>query len=289
MLRGALILVAACGGARAGAIDASVASIDTTIAPVDAPEAIDAAPLPPQTARLRIVNRCAPPIWISHSDNFSGEQNAAIASGGFHDYDIPAGGLPSVRFWPKTGCDATGHACATGDTGEGGGTPCGANGCEPPSDSKFEATFAALGSSDATFYNLSLVDGYTLPFAVAPLGAGGGSCVASDCSTLTIDACPAELKVGDVECLSPCKQWNYPPPYGQGKPESQDPGYHYCCPAPMSPDACRDESDPLSVTHTAYVALVHARCPSAYSYAYDDGGGLHACPAATKFEVTFCP
>ena len=57
----------------------------------------------------------------------------------------------------------------------------------------------------------------------------------------------------------------------------------------MTPDACRAASDPESVVHTSYVALVHARCPSAYSYAYDDDAGLHACPAATRFEVTFCP
>ena len=306
-----LLFLAACGQTSGTSVDAPVAP------PIDAPAAqIDAAPLPLQTARLRIVSRCDAPIWIAHSSNLAGDQDIALTRGAYHDYDIPAGGLASVRFWPKLGCDATGHACAVGDNGEGGGAPCGATGCEPPFDSKFEATFAASTSSDATWYDLSLVDGYTLPLAVKPIGAGtgAGTCVASDCSTLDLAACPAQdqdgldLRVRDaggatIACLSPCKAWNYPAPYGEGKPESQDPGLHLCCPTPidpatgnctianacMTPDACRASSDPESVTHTSYVALIHQRCPSAYSYAYDDAGGLHDCPASTLFEVTFCP
>lgn len=30
-------------------------------------------------------------------------------------------------------------------------------------------------------------------------------------------------------------------------------------------------------------------CPTAYSYAYDDTAGLHACPSEVSFEVVFCP
>ena len=35
--------------------------------------------------------------------------------------------------------------------------------------------------------------------------------------------------------MSPCKAWNYPAPYGMGRPESQDPGLHLCCPTPIDP------------------------------------------------------
>jgi hypothetical protein len=248
--------------------------------------------------------------------------------GGFHDYDIPAGGLASARFWPKLGCGDDGHGCLVGDSGEGGGAPCGAMGCQPPLDSKFEATFAATGSADQTWYNLSLVDGYSLPFVVTPLGdgAGVGSCVASDCGALTLDACPGADDLGGgglfpayasvdlrvrhpadqsrtIGCLSPCKKWNYPSPYGLGQPEAQDPGLHLCCPTPidpasgnctvangcLGPDACRAAGDPLSVVHTDYVQLVHSRCPSAYAYSYDDAAGLHVCPSSTIFEIVFCP
>jgi Thaumatin family len=317
----ALACAAACGHPAAAPSDA--ARGDAT-AP-DATPPPDATPLPPQTARLRVVSRCAASIWIAHSDNVAGDQDVELDDGDYHDYDIPAGGVASTRFWPKLGCDATGHACAVGDNGEGGGAPCPAGGCEPPFDSKFEATFAATGSADATWYDLSLVDGFTLPLTVTPLGAGAGAgtCTVSDCSTLTLDACPdhddlgggtypayadVDLRVSDpggaaIACLSPCKRWNYPAPYGFGQAEADDPGLHMCCPTPidpqsgnctvangcMTPDACRNAIDPMSVVHTAYVAAVHARCPSAYSYAYDDGAGLHDCPADTRFVVVFCP
>jgi hypothetical protein len=316
----------ASSDARSG--DATTPPIGDASAPPDtsSPD-VDAAPLPPQTARLRIVSRCAEPIWIAHSDNVPFDQNVKLEPDEFHDYDIPAGGLASARFWPKLGCDATGHGCRIGDTGEGGGAPCAPGGCQPPLDSKFEVSFAPTTSAEATFYNLSLVDGYTLPFSVTPVGtgAGVGSCTVSDCSMLSLADCPAhedlggdgvfpafgdvDLRVHDpvdpteiIGCLSPCKAWQYPAPYGLGHPESQDPGLHMCCPTPIdpgtgqcteangciTPDECRAASDPLSVVHTQFVDVVHAGCPTAYSYSYDDAAGLHACPASTGFEVVFC-
>ncbi len=304
MKRGLLVLAACASSPPAESIDAGPR------ADASAPVRPDAAPLPPQTARLRVVDRCAEPIWIAHASALP-DQIVRLEPGGYHDYPIPEGGLSSARFWPKLGCDADGHACRIGDTGEGGGAPCGEGGCQPPIDSKIEVTFAALGSDAATFYNLSLVDGYTLPFAIAPVGpgAGQGACTASDCAALTLEVCPAhedlgggafpayadvDLRLADrdgatVGCMSPCKAWHYPPPYGLGHPESEEPGRHLCCPAPMSAEACRDDRDPLGVVHTDYVATVHATCPTAYGYSYDDAAGLHACPASIGFEVTFCP
>jgi hypothetical protein len=253
-------------------------------------------------------------------------QNIRLTRGQSYDYNIPAGGLSASRFWPKTGCDGTGHACATGDSGEGGGKPCPANGCQPPVDSKFEATFAANGSADQTWYNLSQVDGYTLSFKVKPFGSGAekNGCVSSDCSGLSLNGCPGDdnlsgsgqfpayahedLRLRDasgkvIACMAPCKKMNYPAPYGLGQSESKDPGMHLCCPTPFDPatgqcteangcmtsQACRAPSDPMSVVHTSYVAAMHSMCPSAYAYSYDDAAGLHACPSDTRFEVTFCP
>jgi hypothetical protein len=258
-----------------------------------------AAPIPggvPST-RLRITSHCAQPIWIAHSDNVSDPQNIRLVLNQSHDYNIPDAGLASTRFWPKTGCDASGHNCVIGDSGEGGGKPCPATGCMPPVDSKFEATFAPRGAKDQTWYNLSQVDGYTLPFKVVPRGegAGSGSCVASDCAGLSLDRCPADLRIVDasgkvIACMSPCKKWNYPAPYGKGQPENVDPGLHMCCPTPpMTPEACSSAADPASVVHTEYVKVMHSMCPTAYAYAYDDAAGLHACSSQTSFEVVFCP
>jgi hypothetical protein len=295
--------------------------------PAEAPS--QPSPPPPASTtlptRLRITSQCAEPIWIAHSDNVPSAQNVRLVRGQSLDVPIPDGGLASARFWPKTGCDASGHACVTGDTGEGGGKPCSPKGCAPPVDSKFEATFAPRGSAAGTWYNLSQVDGYTLPFKVMPRGKGAenGSCVTSDCAGLSLDACPTsedmsgggrapfgrqDLRVRDaagkvVACMAPCKKWNYPAPWGLGQPESADPGLHMCCPTPIDPtkgncsaatscmtsQACSDPKDPLSVVHTDYVSALRRMCPSAYSYAYDDQAGLHTCSSEAAFEVVFCP
>ena len=314
MRRIGLLFAAACACSSENAQPIDAAAMADAPA-IDAPArdaATDAAPAPPQTTRLRITSHCAMPIWIAHTDNVGDLQNVRLQSGEFHDYAIPDAGLASTRFWPKLGCDAGGHACAIGDNGEGGGQPCPAAGCQPPVDSKFEATFAALGGADSTWYNLSQVDGYTLPFAVMPsgAGAGSGSCVPSNCA-VAASACPADedmsgggtypqyasedLRIRDsssavIACLSPCKKWNYPAPYGLGQPESSDPGLHLCCPTPpIDPTQCRDATNPLSVVHTHYVELLHQACPNAYSYSYDDAQGLHTCTPETRFEVIFCP
>jgi hypothetical protein len=293
--------------------------------PTPAPTPTSAPAAGPMTTRLRITNNCAAPIWVAHSDNVPDTQNVQLARGQSHDYAIPDAGLSATRFWPKTGCNGAGHDCKVGDSGEGGGKPCPATGCQPPVDSKFEATFAPVGGAAQTWYNLSQVDGYTLPFKVVPRGVGAeqGSCVSSDCSGLSLDRCPGgedlsggrypsyaheDLRVRDaagnvVACMAPCKKWNYPAPWGLGRSESDDPGLHLCCPTPIDPTsgqctianrcmtsgACSNAADPVSVVHTGYVAAMRSMCPSAYSYAYDDAAGLHACASQTGFEVIFCP
>lgn len=270
---------------------------------------------------LTIRNNCTQPIWVAHSTNVQAGQNVRLNQGASFVYNVPDGGIAATRFWPKTGCNESGTNCTIGDSV----APCPAGGCQPPIESKFEATFAAKGSKDQTWYNLSQVDGYTLPFKVVPAGdgAGQGSCVTSDCSGLTLAKCPGaedlgngviggyanqDLRVRDgagnvIGCMAPCKKWNYPAPWGLGKPENADPGLHLCCPTPIDPasgqctpqngcmtsQACSNTGDPLSVEHTDYVNVMRQMCPTAYSYAYDDAAGLHACPNTTSFEVTFCP
>lgn len=59
---------------------------------------------------------------------------------------------------------------------------------------------------------------------------------------LSLDKCPTnEAHVNDlrvnvggkvVGCLSPCKKWNYPTPFGLGKNENDGVGSQLCCPTP---------------------------------------------------------
>lgn len=86
-----------------------------------------------------------------------------------------------------------------------------------------------------------------------------------------------------VSCLSPCKKWNYPAPFGLGRNEQEGDGRLFCCPSPVSVQECRGGA----VVYTDYVNLVHRNCPTAYSYAYDDAGGSHDCPSDTSFVVNF--
>lgn len=120
-----------------------------------------------------------------------------------------------------------------------------------------------------------------------------GTCIRTDCR-ITPGQCPRNEKydLGNlsvqknnraVGCLSPCKKWNYPSPYGQGRNEQQDNGRYLCCPSPVSVDECRRGI----VVHTEYVNLVRRSCPTAYSFSYDDDGGSHDCPSDISYHVTF--
>lgn len=110
-----------------------------------------------------------------------------------------------------------------------------------------------------------------------------------------MDACPSnENSVGNlrvlrngrvVQCLAPCKKWNYPAPYGMSQSEQLHTGLQFCCPTPpISPAQCTAGE----VTKTQYVNLIHRDCPTAYSYAYDDQAGLHNCPNPTDFTINIC-
>ena len=114
-------------------------------------------------SKMRITNGASKDIWINYqSSKMIWPQTLKIAAGQTADYNIPAGQeIPGVRYWPKYDCDEDGQNCTMGESG-GPNLPCPAHGCSPPIDSKFEATWAAGGSTD--WYDSSQVDGWTLPY-----------------------------------------------------------------------------------------------------------------------------
>ena len=247
---------------------------------------------------INIKNNCSFPIWIDQTPNggFSPLAGSGLGPAGKLDnnqqgsFAIPANGWGG-RFWPKVGCDANGANCLAGSSVSG----CPATGCEPPGDTKVEFFYDPLSSNKRPFYDVSLVDGYTLPAKITPSKSDGGRCTPTNCN-VEPTACPTdERDVGNlqvvkegkvVQCLAPCKKWNFPPPYGMNKSEQQPPGNYLCCPTPpISPNECRSNI----VVQTKYVNLVRNKCPSAYSYSYDDLGGSHDCPPGTSFDVVFCP
>jgi hypothetical protein len=100
-----------------------------------------------------------------------------------------------------------------------------------------------------------------------------------------------------VGCMAPCKRLNYGQPHGFNQSESVDPTMMMCCPTPdqsncrldqgcVTPAACK--AGP--VASTQYVRGIHSMAPGVYAYSYDDGVGLHACPAGrVVYEMEFCP
>lgn len=248
------------------------------------------------TPSITITNACSMDVWMAFTPNAGSPPLSdgivkLPATTGSHSYTLPATGWAG-RFWPKTGCDTTGENCKTGQAVP----PCPPDGCQPPADTKVEFFFGPEGGTERPYYDVSLVDGYSLPMKITPSGTPSGTCVETSCA-LSLDACPKSeiLKIGDlqvksgkevVQCMSPCKKWTWPKPLGDGQNEGTQPGLDMCCPnPPVSPMQCRA----ADIEKTKYVALVRQECPTAYSYSFDDKAGSHDCDPGTTFSVTLCP
>jgi len=130
---------------------------------------------------------------------------------------------------------------------------------------------------------VSLVNGYTLGALIVPSTPDKDACNVVNCD-LTLEECPENeiLNLGSLKyppqnptmCLSPCYKDTYPSPYGRGLPNNVYPGDVLCCPTPpIDVETCRNGP----VSHSKYVDLIHTKCPTAYSYAYDDINGNHNC------------
>lgn len=263
-----------------------------------------------QPTRLRVKNNCAGKIFMGFSENIDSPA-VGVEPGGIWDAPIPDEGLGATRFWTKTGCNSQGLDCDIGQSSP----PCPVDGCQPPLDTKFEATWADVNESQTdttaltvTWYNGSLVDGFSTPFRITPFlpeGVEYADCVGDICNVQPED-CPSnedlsqdgkfpelanvDLRIKNttgkvVGCMSPCKFLNYPPPWGLGIPESDERVRLFCCPEGVEPEECRGGP----IERTKYVQYIHDQCRNSYSYSYDDSVGLHTCPSQTKMLLEFCP
>lgn len=111
---------------------------------------------------ITFVNRCSYPIWISPFPTLGNgiqriDQNSQTL------YGIPDSGWKG-RFWPKTDCDNDGQNCAVGQSVP----PCPSQGCQPPAETKVEYFFPDANDQNAVWYDISLVDGYSLPMEIIP-------------------------------------------------------------------------------------------------------------------------
>lgn len=284
-----------------------------------------------QTTRLRITNGCKDePMWIaqfSEHEAVLGKQNVKLAPGSSHDVEVPQAGFgPIASSWySKWRCVDDGNACAVGDSGGPGQRCDDAAGCAPPLDSKLSARLGKQGKPCNTtagkhegcdFIDISLQDGYTVPFKLVIKGDCGRAYEHAssdrkhkvvDCSRLSVDRCPADESLGEfgsglnlqainptrstvAGCYSPCTKLSYPDwvkPSGAASYVRKGPGQlagadRFCCSSLKSCDG--------TLSKTAFVRTVHEMCPGVNAFDYDRGMGVGTCPAGTRYEmVFFCP
>lgn len=117
---------------------------------------------------IDVGNRNGYPIWLQTQGNnghpaLRNGEIIKLEPGARFKYDIGDGGWAG-RLWPKTGCDNSGANCEFGQSIP----PCPAGGCHPPAETKVEFFFPSNGDAADSYYDISLVDGYSLGAEIIP-------------------------------------------------------------------------------------------------------------------------
>jgi hypothetical protein len=236
-------------------------------------------PTPPMGKRDGVrqfvfINRCQEPVFVGMNSGMGVPEGGGfrIDAGQTHTVTMPAGKW-SGRIWGRTGCNfgAGAGGCETGDCG--GGLGCAGGGKTP-------ATLAEItlsgGEAEPDFYDISLVDGYNLPMAIAPLpgsfthSRAPYDCLIPSCVSDLNATCPGDLQLRNgggkvVGCLSACE-----------KTKSDQ----FCCKGTFGqPETC-PPFDAAKIFKTA--------CPTSYSYAYDDATSTFTC-RGEDYAIWFCP
>jgi hypothetical protein len=270
---------------------------------------------------LQVVNKCTKTVWVQQQNMPAPNPQivALIPNGGSYSYVVPTAGVQATRFWPKMGCDSNGNNCTIGQSSP----PCNTRGCTPPIDSKLEVSFAnpnLRGLPGQTFYNLSQVDGVTLPYSVTVNGGTGtGNCTNAGCPKLpsacitdenlsTNEKFPAlknqDLTARDksgtaVGCFSASSKLTFDKSYGAYNYPANDAkvGFYTCQsvkPANQNPLPPLDSGTVLGcragpAPNTKWTKMIHDDCEGVYAYSYDDVVGTHSCIGETRLVLTFCP
>ncbi len=185
---------------------------------------------------------------------------------------------PSVwngRIWGRTGCSfnsAGQGSCETGDCGSG--ITCANLSANVP------ATLAEFNmqGTGTDYYDVSLVEGFTLPMTINVVSGQMGtpanvSCLTASCATNMDSAsvCPAILQVKGaggniVGCNSACNVLQ------------QD---QYCCKNAYATAAtCNPTTWPVN-----YAAVFKQAVPYAYSYAFDDQTSTFTCTNNCNYQI----
>lgn len=309
---------------RAGSCSAPLPTYNSTLFPINSKEYIDFNIVPNGVTSTR--------FWAKVGCDNNGT-NCKIG-----DQDPT---WPLTTTCPVTGCNYPQGECPTGGQ-------CPTNGCTPPIDTLLEISFgcsltgaessncnvnpsACTGGgcenlTNTTFFDMSQVDGWTLPYKLTLKGdtskCNNGSGASNiDGSKLNLNNCPSSenltnngqyptvtdqqgntynldsvnLNYENAGCFSPCQKLTNGFPNGFSQGVGLPPTNMYCCPTP-DPNNCQlpecvtpQECRNGPVVTTQYVENVHKMAPGVYAYSYDDGIGLQSCPTEVLYELEFCP
>ncbi|KAG0744125.1 hypothetical protein G6F57_007322 [Rhizopus arrhizus] len=208
---------------------------------------------PTNSVTLTVKNSCKSSLQINQLTNGGGDAKSSSVTAG-HSLQISVPSNWGGRIWAREDCS-------------------GSSDCQVGAPASL-AEFLLSGAAGMDYYDVSFVDGYNLPVAIAPNGKTANSaykyeCGAPACSSLP--SCPEELQDKDskgnvIGCKSACSAF--------GTPE-------YCCTG--------DYSTPSTCPANKYSLPVKNACPDVYTYAYDDTTSMYACASPQGYTVTFCP
>jgi hypothetical protein len=257
----------------AGAADAGLAG--TTGAggtgSVAAFDVTGAMPVGDQTKprKLYIKNACAYDIWTfsldsSNSHTFPNDVPFKIATGEL--YVFGWSNKFSGRVWGRSEC-----------TGTGGNLKCAQTGNDTLAEFTLNAGMAQGKGSD--WYDMSLVDGFTIPTGIIQLDA-----------SFTPD--PNYVvggKVANSKCASPVCAANLDPNCPAAQQRKDSAGNVVTCVNGMSTNGGKGG--------TPVTEYMKTGCPTSYTFPYDDPQSLFTCPSieqnngvgAKDYAVVYCP
>jgi hypothetical protein len=223
-------------------------------------------PIGDQTSprKLYIENQCAYTVWTFAQPPSTLPNGAPLQVAPGQAFVLGWANNFSGRIWPRSGC-----------TGAGGNLTC-LQGNGP--DTLAEFTLTAGMASD--WYDISLVDGFTIPVGIIQMDAPW---------TPSPSYVPGDPLGADLECGSPICAVDLNPGCPQSQRLMTKAGDVWGC---KNGQSAPDGHSPTPVT-----TYFKAGCPTSYTYPYDDPQSLFRCVDAAQnngagakdYKVIFCP
>jgi thaumatin family protein len=210
--------------------------------------------------KLYIENQCTYTIWT--------QGGGGVFPGGMLKTDpgqafvVGWGNGFSGRLWPRSGCNENGTGCT--QTGN---------------DTLAEFTLTA--GMDSDWYDISLVDGFTIPLAILQLSqpwSPSAAYIPGD-----------KLSAADQECGSPVCALDLNPGCPASQQEKDSTGHIWGC---KNGQSAGGGHQPTPVTE-----YLKAGCPTSYTYPFDDPQSLFLCKSSAQnggvgakdYKIIYCP